>query len=124
MYTPQPEIYNNQNRRLTWQPDPNNMFGKVLIQVIYYSSLSQYSNKTNPREVAGLKYIVDDNGRFDIPAFDLARFPVSSYVSINISRAHTYTVYATRGSGAAARTRVEYISVITGHTSPLLVSHL
>ena len=122
MYTPQPEIYNNQNRRVTWQPDPNNMFGKVLIQVIYYPSLSQYSNRSNPARVEGLKYTVDDNGRFDIPAFDLSRFPVSSYVNISISRATSYTVVATRTNDPASRTRVEYISVITGHTSPLLVS--
>ena len=109
-------ISNNKSYNLSWNPDPQNMFGKVLIQVSYYSGISMYNNPGNPKSVKSLLYTVSDNGSFVIPAADLQRFPVSSYISISISR-------ATDNSWPTDRSHIEYIAVSSAFTSPILVQN-
>ncbi len=92
------------------------MFGKVLIQLSYYSGLSVTNNPRNPTFVPGLQYTVGDNGSFVIPASDLKRFPASSYISISISR-------ATENSWPTSRGHIEYIAVTSAYSSPILVQN-
>jgi hypothetical protein len=109
-------ISNNNSYNLSWNPDSQNMFGKVLIQVSYNSQLSLYNNRGNPTSVQDLSYIVSDNGSFVIPAADLKRFPVSSYISISISRASDNT-------WPTDRSQIEYIAVSRASTAPVLVQN-
>lgn len=107
-------ISNNTSYNLSWNPDPQNMFGKVLIQVSYYSGLSRYRNRDNPVSIENLVYTVSDKGSFVIPAGDLQRFPVSSYISISISR-------ASDDRWPTDHSHVEYIAVASAFSSPILV---
>lgn len=107
-------ISNNKSYVLSWNADSQNMFGKVLIQLSYYSGLSVTNNPRNPTFVPGLQYTVGDNGSFVIPASDLKRFPASSYISISISR-------ATENSWPTSRGQIEYIAVTSAYSSPILV---
>ena len=109
-------ISNNKSYHVSWNADPQNMFGKVLIQVDYYAGLSVYHNAANPASVKSLVYVTADNGNFIIPATDLQRFPVSSYVSISISR-------ATDNSWPTAKGTIEYIAVSSSLSSPILVEN-
>jgi hypothetical protein len=110
-------ISNNKSYNFSWNPDSQNMFGKVLIQVSYESQLSLYSNPRNPASVPGLSYIASDNGNFVLPAADLKRFPGSSYISIRVSRASD-NIWPTTG-----RSLIEYIAVSSAFTSPILVQN-
>jgi hypothetical protein len=96
---------------LTWSPDPNNQFGKVQIDVIYNSAISQHNATGMPNSVAKLSYQVTDNGSFSIPASDLNRFPRDSYVSISIVRVWSVT----------SANNVVYVAFVEGRTVPLLV---
>lgn len=96
---------------VTWAPDPNNQYGKVQIDVTYYSGLSQHNAAGMPNTVAGLSYQVADNGSFTIPAADLNRFPRDSYVGISIAR-----VWNVRSVN-----NVSYVAYVQGKTIPLLV---
>ncbi|MEP6927808.1 MAG: hypothetical protein ABI834_09235, partial [Ginsengibacter sp.] len=109
-------ISNNTSYNLSWNPDLQNMFGKVLIQVDYYSGLSINHNPGNPKSVQGLVYTASDDGSFIIPAKDLERFPVSSYISISISR-------ATDNSWPTGRSHIEYIAVTSAYSSPILIQN-
>lgn len=109
-------ISNNKSYNLAWNPDTQNMFRKVLIQVDYYSGLSLHNNPGNPASVRSLLYTADDDGSFTIPGADLKRFPVSSYISISISR-------ATDNSWPADRSHIEYIAVTSACSSPILVQN-
>jgi hypothetical protein len=127
LYIPQPiflyqlyksiaTISNNRSYNLSWNADAQNMFGKVLIRVDYFKGLSQSNNPANPPAVDGLTYTVNDNGGFVIPAVELQRFPVSSYISITISRA-TDNLWQTPGG------HIEYIAVTNAYTAPILVKN-
>ena len=96
---------------LSWAPDPNNQFGKVQIDVIYYAGLSQHNAAGMPSSVASLSYQVTDNGSFSIPAADLNRFPRDSYIGISIAR-----VWSTRSAN-----NVSYVAYVEGKTIKLLV---
>ncbi|MEP6949448.1 MAG: hypothetical protein ABI863_09245 [Ginsengibacter sp.] len=109
-------ISNNKSYNLTWNRDPQNMFGKVLVEVEYHSGLSIYNNPGNPKSVGELIYTPGDNGSFVIPAADLKRFPVSSYISINISRASDDT-------WLTDRSHIEYIAVLTANSAPILIQN-
>lgn len=116
LYVTTQTISNNKSYNLVWNTDSQNMFGKVLIQLSYYPGLSLHNNPGNPESVQGLSYIVSDNGSFVIPAADLRRFPVSSYISISISRASD-NIWPTD------RSHIEYIAVASAFTSPVLVQN-
>jgi hypothetical protein len=109
-------ISNNKSYNLSWNPDPQNMFGKVLIEVEYQSGVSMYNNPGNPESVKSLIYTVSDNGSLVIPVADLKRFPVSSYISINISR-------ATDNSWPTDRGHIEYIAVSSAFSAPILIQN-
>lgn len=114
LYVPYNSISRSQNKQITWNPDPSNMFEKVIVQVYYYSSLSRYNNPSAPARINSLVYVADDNGSFTIPGADLNRFPAGGYVNLSVSR-------ATDVNYANARTTVDYIAVVSSSTSPLLV---
>jgi hypothetical protein len=127
LYIPQPiflpslykgiaTISNNKSYNLTWNPDPQNMFGKALVEVEYHGGVSIYNNPGSPKSVEGLLYTVSDNGSFVIPAEDLKRFPVATYISIHISRA-TDNSWPTDGS------HIEYIAVTSAYTAPILIQN-
>ena len=116
LYKSASTISNNKSYNLSWNPDEQNMFGKVLIQVDYHTGSSQTNNFENPGAVKGLVYTVSDNGSFVIPAADLQRFPVSSYISISISR-------ATDNSWPTNRGHIEYIAVTSAFSSPILIQN-
>jgi hypothetical protein len=127
LYIPQPiflhglyksisTISNKTSYNLTWNSDPQNMFGKVLIEIENHSGLSNYDNPANPKSIEGLIYMSGDNGSFVIPAEDLKRFPVSSYISIKISR-------ATDNSWPTGRGHIEYIAVTSAFSAPILVQN-
>jgi hypothetical protein len=96
---------------VTWSPDPNNQYGKVQIDVSYYSGLSQHNAIGMPNSVASLSYQVADNGSFTIPAADLNRFPRDAFIGISIAR-----VWSTRSVN-----NVSYVAYVEGRTVPLLV---
>lgn len=116
LYVPYNSISNNQDKRIDWAPDWRNMFGKVVVQVYYQSSMSRFNNPSVPISIASLIYTVNDNGSFTIPGMDLNRFPVGGFVRISVSRASNLT-------SANTRTRFDYIAVISASTSPLLVTN-
>ena len=116
LYVTTRTISNNKSYNLIWNADSQNMFGKILIQVSYNSLLSLHSNTGNPASVESLIYTVSDNGSFVIPVSDLRRFPVSSYISISLSRASDNIWPTDRG-------RIEYIGVSSAFTSPILVQN-
>jgi hypothetical protein len=96
---------------LTWAPDPNNQFGKVQIDVTYYSGQSKHNATSMPNSVTSLSYQVTDNGSFSIPAADLNRFPRDSYIGISIARVWSIT----------SANNVSYVAYVEGRTIPLLV---
>jgi hypothetical protein len=99
------------NFPITWAPDPNNQFGKVQIDVYYYSSLSKNEDVNMPNAVASLSYQVTDNGNYSIPAAALDRFPRGSYIGISVTRVWSIT----------SANNVAYVSFVEGKTIPLLV---
>ena len=99
-------ISNNKSYNLSWNPDPQNMFGKVYIEISYCPEISHHNNSGNPKSVKSLTYTVNDNGNYSIPAADLKRFPVSSYISISISR-------ASDNSWPTDKSRIEYLAILT-----------
>lgn len=96
---------------LNWQPDPNNQYGLVQIQLSYNPGLSQYYNSSQPSSIDDLVYRVADNGSYSIPSSDLSRFPKDGYVSISITRA-----WKLSSSG-----NIVYVAIVEAKTPPLLV---
>ncbi|MEO8763346.1 MAG: hypothetical protein ABI416_03625 [Ginsengibacter sp.] len=109
-------ISNNKSYHFSWNADPQNMFGKVLIQVDHYPGLPAHDTSINLISVKSLVYTVNDNGNFVIPAADLQRFPVSSYISISISRASD-NIWPTDKS------QVEFIAVSASTSAPILIKN-
>ena len=99
------------NYSLNWQPDPNNQYGKVQIQISYNRGISQYYNASMPSSITDLVYRVADNGNYTIPQADLARFPRGSYVTISIARAWLDDVSS----------NIAYVTITEAHTFPILV---
>jgi hypothetical protein len=113
-------INKNQNLPITWNADPNNMFGRVVLQVMYNPGL--YSTTSSPARslpIKSLQYTVSDNGSFTIPSADLQRFPVGSFVSIYIGRASVYSNVAY--SAFSARRTVTYIAITESGSFPLKI---
>ncbi|MET0637729.1 MAG: hypothetical protein ABWZ25_16995 [Chitinophagaceae bacterium] len=71
---------------LSWDPDPNNQFKKVNIEISYYKGISQFNGPGMPDNITSLFYQVEDNGSFNVSLTDLSRFPKGCYVGISISR--------------------------------------
>lgn len=109
-----PTLANNKPHTLTWTADPQNIFGKVVIQLTYLQSNSIDNNPNNPSKVEALLYTPLDNGSFTIPATDLARFPVSSFVMLSISR-------ATDNFFPIPQPPIDYIAIVSADSSPILI---
>jgi|GEM_PF-3819765 len=110
-------ISKSQNYPINWYPDPNNPFGKVLIQVTYHPSISRIDLANAPHSMPLHKYEVADNGSFQIPASHLSSYPVGSVISISLSRAN-YTDYYSNNY----RTKIVYITIVESRTIPLYVT--
>ncbi len=111
-------ISKSQNYPINWYSDPNNPFGKVLIQVTYHPSISRIDFAGAPSSMPLHKYEVADNGSFYIPASHLAGYPVGSVISISLSRANYTDYYANN----VRRTKIVYITVVESRTIPLYVT--
>lgn len=108
---PQSTVDRTADYSLAWEPDANNQFGQVQIQISYNKGLSQYYNSSMSSSIEDLVYRVADNGNYVIPQADLARFPKDSYVSISIARAWLDNVSS----------NIAYVAITEAHTPPLLV---
>jgi hypothetical protein len=115
MYTPSNTIRRSVNYPLRWSPDPNNLNGKMYIQVSYYGVYSRIDNPGLPRTIDPIVYAIDDNGSFTIPAADLQRFPIGGYVTIAMARGVEYI------DPGVPRTRVHYFTISDYQTLPLQV---
>ncbi|HTS45148.1 MAG TPA: hypothetical protein VMH01_12180 [Puia sp.] len=102
---------------LKWIPDPNNTWGRVIIQIYYYGNLSQRTDSTLPSQLKTVNYTVADNGIYTIPSHDLQGFPDKSYISIAIARGTQTEVVL-----PVSRKRVFYFSNSSASTPPLMVS--
>jgi hypothetical protein len=96
---------------LTWNPDPNNQYGKVQIDVYYYKGISDFNAPNMPPSIASLSYQVPDNGNFNLPSTDLSRFPQGAYIGISIARVWSVT----------SVNNVAYVAFVRAKTIPLLV---
>lgn len=114
---PSSTVNRNQNLTLRWNPDPNSLWGKVVIQISYYTGLSQLGNPSLPHSISPLLYTVTDNGAFTIPSTDLQSFPATSYIGISIGR-------GTENNITLPNTRrlIYYFTIVDAKTIPLLVT--
>lgn len=97
---------------MKWRPDPENVFGEIVLQVYYYAGLSTTRNPSMPTQITGLRYQLPDNGSFTIPASDLARFPEGAIVGISIGR-------ATYSQQVFTRTTYKYCMISDTRSLPL-----
>ena len=71
---------------LQWSPDPNNTWGNVVVQLFYYSALSQKSDSSMPDKISTVNITVPDNGKYYLSQSDLSAFPKNAYIGITIAR--------------------------------------
>ena len=76
----------SQGLQLQWTPDDANTWGHVLIQLFYYSSLSQKTDSTLPNDIATVNLTVPDNGAYYLSRKDLGCFPPHAWIGITIAR--------------------------------------
>lgn len=112
---PPSRIYKGADYVLHWNPDANNQFHKVGIQVTFYPHLYHYGDDTGPDALASLNYEVTDNGTFSIPQADLSNFPDGAYVGITIGR-------ASLKNRSRNRRKITYIFAVTAKTIPLMIT--
>ncbi len=107
----------SQNLNLKWDIDENNHWGKVIIQVYYYETLSHHSDSTLPAHINTISFTVPDNGSHTIVSDDLKAFPPKSYIGISIAR-------GTQSESVLpiSKKRVYYFSNSSASTPPVLVS--
>ena len=101
---------------LFWDPDEQNYWGNVIIQVYYYPGLSSGSDPSLPKQIQALNFTAPDRGSYTISADDLKRFPPKAYVGISIAR-------GTQNQAVlpVSRKRVYFFSSSSASTMPLLV---
>jgi hypothetical protein len=116
LWTPSATIRRSADYPLKWYPDPNNLNGKMYIQLSYYGVYSRFDDPTLPRAIDPKVYTVNDNGSFTIPAADLQRFPIGGYITIALARGVEYIDPSTM-----TRTRVHYFTISDYQTKPLKV---
>lgn len=100
--------------QLNWSTDIQNAWGNVIIQVFYYSSLSQQSDSTLPWQISTTNLTVPDNGGYFLTQNDLKSFPANSYVGITIARG-TQNV----ATLPVSRKRVFYFSSASVSSTPM-----
>jgi hypothetical protein len=76
----------NQGLQLNWTTDDANSWGNVVIQLFYYSSLSQRADSTLPSNIATFNLTVPDNGSYYLTKNDLRSFSPHSFIGITIAR--------------------------------------
>jgi len=101
---------------LSWIADPGNPWGNVIIQMYYYSDLSQDNSPDLPQQVKTLNFTVADNGSYTISKKSLNTFPLKSYVGITIAR-------GTQNQAVlpVSKKRIFYFSNSSASTPPLYV---
>jgi hypothetical protein len=72
--------------QLNWAPDEANSWGNVLIQLFYYSSMSQKADSSLPAKVATVNLTVPDNGSYFLSRSDLSSFSPHAFIGITIAR--------------------------------------
>ncbi len=72
--------------QLNWSPDSENTWGHVIIQMFYYSALSQKGDSALPNKISTVSITAPDNGTYLLSRTDLKPFPVNSYIGITIAR--------------------------------------
>ncbi len=115
-YLPTAVISQSQDRSLKWTPDPNNLNGKMYIQVSWYGVYSRFDDPTLPKSIDPLVYETEDDGAFTIPAANLQRFPLNGYVNITMARGIEYVDPSTM-----SRRRVYYFTISNYQTRLLKV---
>ena len=76
----------SQGLQLQWTPDDANTWGHVMIQLFYFSSLSQKADSTLPVNINTVNLTVPDNGAYYLSKKDLNCFPPSAFIGITIAR--------------------------------------
>lgn len=114
---PSSTVNRTQNLTLRWNPDPSSLWGKVVIQISYYTGLSQLSNPSLPNSIEPLLFTVTDNGAYTVSSTDLQRFPATAYIGISIGRGTENSITLPN-----TRRKVYYFTIVDAKTIPLLVT--
>jgi hypothetical protein len=72
--------------QLHWVPDDANSWGNVMVQLFYYSSLSQNADSALPDKISTVNITVPDNGSYFLSKSDLSPFSPHAYIGITIAR--------------------------------------
>lgn len=72
--------------QLQWATDDANTWGHVMIQLFYYSNLSQKADSTLPDKIATVNLTVPDNGSYYLTQNDLRAFSPHAFIGITIAR--------------------------------------
>jgi len=72
--------------QLQWTPDDANTWGHVLIQLFYFSALSQKTDSSLPSKINTVNLTVPDNGQYYLSRKDLNGFPPNAFLGITIAR--------------------------------------
>ena len=108
----------SRDMHLSWDTDPDNHWGKVIIQVYYNATMSHFNDSSLPAKIEPLNYTVQDQGNFVIPATDLKKFPLKAYIGISIARGEQAVAVLPK-----SLRRVYYFASSSASTIPLLVSN-
>jgi hypothetical protein len=100
--------------QLQWAPDDANTWGHVMIQLFYYSSLSQRADSTLPGKMATINLTVPDNGNYYLSRKDLGTFPPHAFIGITIARGTQNEAIL-----PISRKRVYYFSSASVSTPPV-----
>ena len=76
----------NRGLQLNWTPDNENTWGKVEIQLYYYSTLSKKADSTLPDKINTVSISVPDNGSYFLNKTDMKDFPPNAFIGITIAR--------------------------------------
>jgi hypothetical protein len=113
--TSYPEILSlSKGIQLQWTPDNQNTWGNVLVQLYYYSSLSQKADSTLPSNISTVSLTVPDNGSYFLTKNDLSAFPCNAYIGITIARGTQNEALL-----PLSRKRVYYFSSASVSTPPV-----
>jgi hypothetical protein len=100
--------------QLQWTPDNQNTWGNVLIQLYYFSSISQKADSTLPANITTVSLTVPDNGSYYLTKNDLSSFPCNAFIGITIARGTQNEAIL-----PLSRKRVYYFSSASVSTPPV-----
>jgi|SRR5579863_678554 len=103
--------------QLQWQPDSDNTWGNVLVQLFYYSALSRKADSTMPDGISTVNITVPDNGRYYLSESELNVFPKNAYIGITIARGTQNEAIL-----PLSRKRVFYFSSASVSTPPVRIT--